>query len=179
MSERDRSQIRAQMDKEKKLRRAQKRSEKHAQKRAVPTRIQSIRTPHGLRETGLLLGLAGADYFSRMYKVHGIELLSSYGHDVLAIPIWWLATSGVFSRLDFFRSKKNILLPVALSVGFETMEYIVSNKAPEVLEQHLLGSARFDPWDFAAYGVGAAAALGLRRLICGNLSSPNQDSPKV
>ena len=123
---------------------------------------------------GLTLGLLGADYFSRAYNFHGIELLSSYAHDVLAVPLWWSLTQSVFSRVEFFRSKKNIILPLALSVGFEVMQYEASQTAPQTLEHHLLGSARFDPWDFAAYGLGAAAALGLHRIFYGRPTLPRR-----
>lgn len=108
-----------------------------------------------------------------MYKVHGVELLSSYGHDVLGVPIWWLATQVIFSRIEFFRSRKNILLPLAISVGFEGLEYAASQTAPQALDQHLLGSARFDPWDFVAYGLGAAATLGLHRIFYGRSTLPH------
>lgn len=143
----------------------------------------SPNSPRGGERLLLTIGLAGADYFSRRYDWHHVELLSSYGHDFIGPTVWWLVTQGLFPRVDFFRSRANILLASALSFGFEGMQYIASQKAPEILEQHALGLGRFafDPNDFIAYTLGTVAALRLHRILYGKRSpnKPNHQSTNL
>lgn len=123
----------------------------------------------------LTLGLVGIDQFARNYRLHQIELLSSYGHDVLGIPIWWLATSGfvgyINPKIEFFRSRKNIFLATAISVAFEAGEYLVKDQGPNFLNVPGIGSGRFDPYDLVAYGVGTAIALGIHKTFYGRNST--------
>lgn len=136
-----------------------------------PSSHSPLGSPGG-KKLFLTMGAVGADYFSRRYDWHHIELLSSYGHDFIGPTGWWLVTQGLFSRVEFFRSRANILLASALSFGFEGMQYIVSQKAPQVLENHALGGRfAFDPYDLVAYTAGTIAALGLHRTLYGKSSS--------
>ena len=120
---------------------------------------------------GLFLGLFIADQFFRNYRAHHIELLSSYGHDALAAPVWWLGTQGVFPRIEFFKSRKNIFLATALCVAFEASEYLTKD-APDISIPGL-GIGRYDPYDFVAYGVGTLTALGLHRAMYGRRTPQN------
>ncbi|MBI2018683.1 hypothetical protein HYS96_03145 [Candidatus Daviesbacteria bacterium] len=122
----------------------------------------------------LTLGLVTLDYFSKRYDMHHIELFSSYGHDFLGPSVWWLLTQGIFSpsRVEFFKSRKNIFLATGLSFAFEGLQYLAEQKTQNVLE--IDGNKYvYDPYDFVAYTLGTVAALGLHRMLYGK-RSPNK-----
>lgn len=124
----------------------------------------------------LAAALSAADVFSRRYSLHQTELLSSYGHDVLGIPLWYLLTQSLFHKSEFFRSKKNILVGTALSVGFEGYQYLLTKTVPDFFEQPVFGNKyAFDPNDFIAYGLGTLAAFGLHRALYGRNTSKRED----
>lgn len=133
----------------------------------IPAHVDLLTPKRGKERLLLAVALGAMDLFSRRYNLHGSELLSSYGHDFLGVPLWWTLTQGIFPKSEFFRSKKNIALGTFLSYGFEGFQYYLTEKAPTVFEQHIFGWGRFayDPNDLLAYTLGAGVALGLHRLL--------------
>ncbi|MDO8429197.1 MAG: hypothetical protein Q7S88_01075 [Candidatus Daviesbacteria bacterium] len=122
----------------------------------------------GKNRFALAMALGAVDLFSRNYGLHQTEFLSSYGHDVLSVPVYWLLSQSIFSKSEFFRSKKNILVGTALSAGFEGYQYLLLQRVPEFYEQPVFGNRyAFDPNDFIAYGLGAIAAFGLHQAFYG------------
>lgn len=130
----------------------------------------------------LTLGLVTLDLFSRGYDTHHIELLNSYGHDFLGPSLWWLLTQGIFSfsRVEFFKSRRNIFLATGLSFAFEGMQYLAEQRTHKVFE--IAGNKYvYDPNDFIAYTLGTVAALGLHRMLYGKRSpnKPNHQSTNL
>ena len=108
------------------------------------------------RRLPLTIGLLGLDLFSRQYHIHHNEILSSYGHDFLGVPLWYLVTGGMFNRY----SSRNIVLGTLLAYTFEGLQYMARNKTfPSELP------STYDPMDFIAYTAGAIFAYGLHRRL--------------